>query len=208
MIEQLVKMECFLSTNGCKYSTSQDQCQSSFSSSWELLWETAWLLTPLVTFTNSRLVAVHRRKQALTKMNDGGCRGGKRVARWDLYPSASSISRSAVLLPSLQAPHPPTIYLTAWGSWWLRPDFWWICLCQSMAAQPLQVGSCNKHVHLPDFPPPLKQNEKKAVKLTKKKKKAPTTISEAWKVISDRTCQEVYGRFTQSYEKERREPGD
>lgn len=42
----------------------------------------------------------------------------------------------------------------------------------------------------------------------KMRKRALTTISEAWKVISDRTCQELYRRFTQSYEKERREQGD
>lgn len=43
----------------------------------------------------------------------------------------------------------------------------------------------------------------------KKKKKSKrelslNTISEARKVICDRTCQELYGRFSQSYEKERR----
>lgn len=30
-----------------------------------------------VTFTNSRPVAAHRRKREVTKMNEGGCRGGR-----------------------------------------------------------------------------------------------------------------------------------
>lgn len=36
-----------------------------------------WLLTPAVTFTNSRPVAAHRGKQAVTKTNEGGSRGGR-----------------------------------------------------------------------------------------------------------------------------------
>lgn len=166
-------MKLFVSVCVCKYRTSQDQCQTSFSN-WEFLVKTAWLLTPVVTFTNSRLVAAHRRKQAVTKMNDGGCRSGRASGEMGSLSISKFHFQIDGVPPNLRAPHPPTIYLTAWGSWWLWPNFWWICLCQSLSAQPLQVGSCNKHVHLPDFPPQLKRNEKKAVKLhTQKKKKSP-----------------------------------
>lgn len=40
------------------------------------LWKTARVLTSTMTFTNSRPVAAHGRKQALTKTNGGGRRGG------------------------------------------------------------------------------------------------------------------------------------
>lgn len=82
-------MECFLAVTACKHHTSQDQCQSSFSSS-EFFWKTARLLTPAVTFTNSRPVAVHRRRQAVTKMNEGGCEGGR--ARGEVGWTSLSIS--------------------------------------------------------------------------------------------------------------------
>lgn len=165
-------MECFLAATDCQHHTCHDQCPSSFGSS-EFLRKTAWLVTPAVTFTNSRPVAVHRRKHAVTKTNEGGSerwasawRGGMDVSIHQPAPFPGL----TVLPPGPRARHPHTIYLRARGSWGLRPRFWWICLCQSLPARPLQVGSSNKHVHLPRLPSstsPLEENEKNVVKLKK-----------------------------------------
>lgn len=151
MTEWLVEMDLLFGSH-----TSQDQRQSSFGSS-GFLWKTARLLTPAVTFTNSRPVAAHRRKQAVTKTNEGGCRGGRAHGEvgWTSLSISQFHSQTGGPVAEPQARRPPTIYLTAVGSWWLRPCFWWICLCHSLPAQALQVGSWNKHVHLPDFPAQL-----------------------------------------------------
>lgn len=96
-------------------------------------------------------------------------------------------------------PRPPTIYLTAGGEL-MAPArlffffFWWICLCRSLPARPPSGGVLKQTCPLTRLPSStswLEENEKNAVKLKKKKrkKKPRTQFSEAWKVISDRTCQ-------------------
>lgn len=196
-------MKCFLSANSCIYYTSQNECQSSFSS-WEFLRKTSWLLTPVVTFTNSRLVAVHRRKQAVTKMNDGGCRGGRASGKM----GSLSISKfhfqigGAAAKPagSTSSHHLSDCLGKLMALSWL--------LMNLFVSESGRWGSATNMSTYQTSSSTEAKREKGCEAKKKRKKKAPTTISEAWKVISDWTCQEVYGRFTQSYEKERRKPED
>lgn len=184
----------------CKRPVSQDQSQSSFGSS-EFFWETASDTGGDFYKQPARGSAGgSRRKQRRMKE---GAEVGEREVAW----TSPSISQSHFQTAAKPAGPSSHHHLSdCWGGLrWGDDDFWWICLC--LPAWPLQVGSSNKHVHLPDpFVNFSEQNEKNAVKLIQKTARPP--FSEAWKVISDRTCQGVYGRFTQSYEKERTEPGD
>lgn len=87
----------------------------------QLRTKTGWLLKPAVTFTKSRPVAAHRRKQALTKTDGGGCRGGRARAGGGLdgsihQPAAFPFpDRRSGRHRAPRARRPPTIYLTAEG---------------------------------------------------------------------------------------------
>lgn len=146
-------------------------------------------------------MAVHRRKQAVTKTNEGGRGGGR--ARGELRrdgrldPSASTIPRPADLPPSRRVSTSSHHLSDCWGGAdgsgpALFSFFWWICLCRSLPARPPSGGVLKQTCPLTRLPSStswLEENEKNAVKLKKRKKKPRTQFSEAWKVISDRTCQ-------------------
>lgn len=109
-------------------------------------------------FTNSRPMAARRRKQEVTKTNAGGCRGGHALAeaRWTALSISQLHSQTASPAPSLQPPPPPpTIYLSAGGRHLMAraPAFDESVCVRACQLGPLQVGSWNKQVHLPDFPP-------------------------------------------------------
>lgn len=155
-------------------------------------------------------MAVHRRKQAVTKTNEGGCRGGR--ARGEVGWTSLSISELHFQIGGPAAEPAGSTSAHHLSDCWelMAPALLLMNLFVSESASSAPSGGVLKQTcpltRLPSSTSRPEENEKNTVKL--KKKKAPTTISEAWKVISDRTCQGVYGRFTQSYEKERREPGD
>lgn len=127
---------------------------------------------------------------------------GERVARWDgcLYPSVSSISRSVVLPPSLWAPCPATIHLPAAGSWRLRPHVFneYVCVCQLVPFRwGPQTNMSTYQTSLINFSTAGKWEKG----CNAKKKQKNPKMSKAWKVISNRTCQEGYGRFTQLWKR-------
>lgn len=110
-------------------------------------------------------MAVHRRKQAVTKTNEGGRGGGR--ARGELRrdgrldPSASSIPRPADLPPSRRVSTSSHHLSDAGGELMAPARLFFFFFDESVCVGVcrlglLQVGSSNKHVHLPDFPPQLR----------------------------------------------------
>lgn len=124
--------------------------------------------------------------------------GGERVPRWGgrLYPSASATG------PTGSTVLPPFIWLLEGGRL-MSLTLHVMNLFVSESASSAPSGGVKKQTcpltRLPFSTSWLEEKEKNAVKrkktTEKQNKKTPngTTVSEAWKVISDRTCQGFMG---------------
>lgn len=147
-------------------------------------------------------MALCGREQPLTKTNEHG------YWRWwaiaDMGASIHQRHRSHPGSPMGPNVLPPLISLCVcvgvcvWGGWgWL--DNWWICFSPetNMSTSLLNILTGGKR-------------QKNLMKTYKKKPnpKHPDHNFRGTKSNIWQNMPEVYGRFTQSYEKERREPGD
>lgn len=113
---------------------------------------------------------------------------GEHTARWDgrLYPSASSIPRPAVLSPSRRLDVLPPFIWLLWGADGSGPasdESVCVTVCQ---LRPFRWGP---ETNMSTYQTSLLNSSTGG----KWEKTALTTISEAWKVISDRTCQGFMG---------------